>query len=107
MDVSQYIKPEFLIMIPVLYILGVLIKNSVIIKDSLIPAALSLISVVLSLIYVLSVSEIFDLKSLMGAVFTAFTQGFLVAGATVLCNQIKKQNSKKDDEDDENNKNDE
>lgn len=98
MDVSQYIKPEFLIMIPVLYILGIIIKNSVIVKDRLIPVTLSIISVAFSLIYVLSVSEISDLKSLMGAVFTALTQGFLIAGATVLCNQIKKQNNKKDDE---------
>lgn len=99
MDFTVYIKPEFLVIIPVLYIIGIILKNIQTIKDSFIPLILCVISIVLSLVYVLSVSSIADFSSAMSAVFTALTQGFLVTGAAVLCNQIKKQNDKNDKDD--------
>ena len=86
MDFSQYIRPELLILVPVLYILGEIIKKTGAIKNNWIPAILGVVGIVLSAIYVWAVSGF----SVM-AIFVAVTQGILVAGASVYLDQIIKQ----------------
>lgn len=84
---SDYIKPELLILVPVLYILGEIMKHTERIKDNYIPAILGAAGILLAFIYVTATEGI----ALIG-VFTAITQGILVAGAAVFADQIVKQN---------------
>lgn len=84
---QDYIKPELLVLIPVLYILGLMLKKTEKINDKYIPVMLGIIGIVLCAIYVAAVSGI-----CLMSVFTAVTQGILVAGAAVYVNQLVKQN---------------
>lgn len=93
MDFLQYIKPELLILIPVLFLIGIAIKKSTI-KDTLIPLILGAVGVLLSGLYVFATSEIEGAQAVATALFTAITQGVLVAGASVYTDQIIKQAKK-------------
>jgi hypothetical protein len=89
-QLSQFIKPELLLLIPVLYILGTAIKQSPI-KDWLIPYILGGAGILLSLVYVLSKEQPAGLSAVCSAVFTAITQGVLVAGGGVYADNLIKQ----------------
>lgn len=91
MDVKEYIKPELLVMVPVLYVIGMMIKRTKKIDDRLIPSILGVVGIVLACVYVLGTEP----PSMIGA-FTAFTQGILAAGMAVYINQQIKQAKKAD-----------
>lgn len=96
MTFVEYIRPELLILVPVLYVLGAIIKDSATIQNRWIPAILGGVGIALSLLYVLGTGDF----SATG-VFTAITQGILVAGAAVYTNElivqlIKKPEDEKD-----------
>lgn len=96
MTFAEYIRPELLILVPVLYVLGAIIKDSAAIQNRWIPAILGGVGIALSLLYVLGTGDF----SATG-VFTAITQGILVAGAAVYTNElivqlIKKPEDEKD-----------
>lgn len=93
MDITEYIKPELLVLIPVMYLVGVAIKKSEV-KDKIIPWILGAISIVLSAIYTLATSELNTAANILLAVFTAITQGVLIAGASVYVNQLVVQTKK-------------
>ena len=92
MSFVEYIKPELLILVPVLYILGAMIKESQTISNRYIPAILGGVGVLLSLLYVIGSTGF----SATG-VFTAITQGILIAGAAVYTNEMIVQLRKHDD----------
>ena len=54
MDFTEYIKPELLILIPVLYIIGMAAKKTSLIANKLIPLIVGTIGILLSVIYVLA-----------------------------------------------------
>ena len=91
---SNFIRPELLVLIPVLYISGAGLKKSARIADNLIPLVLGAISVVLALAYVLGTSALSGWRDVLMAAFTAVTQGILCAGASVYVNQLVKQATK-------------
>ena len=91
----SYIKPELLILVPVLYITGVGIKKSPV-PDNLIPIILGGVSIFLSTLWVISTSDINGWQDAANAVFVSITQGILTAGASVYVNQLYIQ-SKKDE----------
>lgn len=93
MDFMQYIKPELLILIPVMILLGALLKKSKV-NDKYIPLCIGGVSVALCALWVLSTAAPHGLSEIAAAVFTAVTQGVLVAGASVYANQIYKQTKK-------------
>ena len=93
MNLQDYIKPELLVLIPVLYLIGMGVKKSAI-ADKWIPSALGAAGVVLSALYVLATSELTSMQHIAFAVFTAITQGVLVAGTSVYVNQIIVQSKK-------------
>lgn len=95
MTFEEFIKPELLILIPVLYVVGIGLKKSKL-SDTLIPLSLGGISIILSSAWVISTSEISTLKDVASAVFISVTQGILSAGASVYINQIYVQSKKKD-----------
>lgn len=95
MNYQDYIKTELLILVPVLYFVGIGLKKSKL-HDKWIPIALGAAAIVLSAIWVIATGEISDLKETASAIFTAVTQGVLVAGASVYANQIYIQAKKKE-----------
>lgn len=95
MNIQDYIKPELLILIPVLYLIGVAIKKSKI-ADKFIPWILGAISVVLSALWVFANCPVSAGAEIATAIFTAITQGVLIAGASVYANQLVKQTGKEE-----------
>lgn len=88
-NITEYIKPELLVLVAVLYIVGLMIKQTERLADKYIPAVLGVIGVLLALMYVLATEGL----ALIG-VFTAITQGILIAGVAVYVNQLIKQAKK-------------
>lgn len=95
MNLKEFIKPELLILIPVLYIVGIGLKKSKL-SDRLIPLVLGGIAVVLSAAWVIATSDISTLKDVAYALFISVTQGILSAGSSVYINQLYVQSKKKD-----------
>ena len=95
MEVLNYIKPELLVLIPVLYVVGLGIKKSRI-PDKYIPLILGIVSISLSGMWIFSTSDFVDWQDVLYALFTSITQGTLTAGASVYVNQLYIQ-SKKDE----------
>ena len=96
MDVEilkSFIKPELIILVPVLFIIGKAIKNSKI-KDEYIPLILGIVSIVLCSLYVYGTTDIASTKELIMSIFVVITQGVLVAGASVYADQLVKQTKK-------------
>lgn len=85
---EQFIKPELLILVPVLYAIGAGLKKSKV-KDEYIPYILGGSGIVLAALYVCG-TEAFTVLS----VFTAITQGILCAAGSVYANQLIKQKAK-------------
>ena len=94
MDVTayaDYIKPELLVLVPVLYAIGSAMKKSEWIADKHIPVALGISGIVLAALYVLATSTINSSQDVFMAIFTAIVQGILCAAASVYVNNIVKQ----------------
>lgn len=81
MDFMNYIMDNRTILIPVLYILGYIIKNSKTIKNKYIPLILLFTGIILSIM-------------MGGVLINNIIQGILVSGATVMGDQIIKQSNK-------------
>lgn len=82
MDFGNYIISKALILIPALYVLGMLLKNTPNIKNWLIPWVLTFFGII---------GGVF----LIGFNSDGVIQGILVAGTTVLGNQLIKQTQNK------------
>lgn len=95
MNYQDYIKTELLILVPVLYLIGIGLKKSKL-PDRLIPILLGLFAVVLSAVWVVATADISGLREFASAIFTALTQGVLVAGASVYANQLYIQSEKEE-----------
>lgn len=91
MDYSSYINAELLVLVPVLYALGAVIKNSEKVKDNYIPLILTIVGIALSGLYVLATEGVTLLS-----IFTGIVQGVLVAAAAVYANQVIKQTTSKE-----------
>lgn len=98
MEWSAYkdlIRPELLILIPVLYFIGAILKRSSRVKDSWIPMILGIAGVMLSLLYVIATCRIFTVQDILLTILVGLTQGILVAGEAVFFHQVYKQTIKK------------
>ncbi|MGP4072107.1 phage holin family protein [Piscibacillus sp. B03] len=78
MDLFNFIMDEALILVPVLMVLGKIIKQSQVIPSRFIPLSLLVISIILTSI-------------MLGFSFEAFIQSILIAGAAVFGHQLFKQ----------------
>ena len=101
MNFEDYIKPELLVLIPVLYLVGLAIKKSNL-NDRWIPIVLGAAGVVLAGLYIFATTDMSGGKDAVMAVFVALTQGILTAGASVYANQIYKQATKGGEEKNDN-----
>ncbi|MEK4132043.1 phage holin family protein [Solibacillus sp. FSL W8-0474] len=79
---GKYIVTDGLILIPVLVILGTMLKSTPKISDWIIPYILLIVGVVLALF-------------LLGFDVYGFIQGVLISGAAVFAHQLYKQSAKK------------
>lgn len=95
-QIMNYVKPELLIVAVVLYFIGIGIKKSETVSDKYIPAILGILGVVICGIYVIATCSVSGSQEIAMAIFTAITQGILVAGLSNYVNQIIKQASKED-----------
>ena len=90
---KEFIKPELLVLIPVLYLYGMALKKSEL-ADKHIPVLLGIASIVLSFLFIAATSTINGWQEALMSVFSGITQGALCAGASVYVNQIIKQSGK-------------
>ncbi|WP_343252334.1 phage holin family protein [Ligaoa zhengdingensis] len=92
--IMSYIRPELLVLIPVLYLLGAGLKKARAFVDKYIPLALGAAGVLLAVVWVLATTDMTGYKDVLQAVFVALTQGILAAGCSVYANQLVKQSGK-------------
>ena len=92
---KEFIKPEFLVLVPVLYMLGMAAKRSNV-RDKMIPWIVGGTGIALCLVYLLATVEIKNYQDGFMLVFSALTQGVLIAGASVYVNQLIKQTIKEE-----------
>lgn len=91
---KEFVKPELLVLVPVLYLVGAGLKKSEL-KDKLIPAVLGLAGVLLAAMYIAATGVFSGAQDVIAGAFAALTQGVLCAGASVYVNQVIKQAGKK------------
>lgn len=96
--IKELIRPELLVLIPVLYFIGTGLKNSSTVSDKHIPIVLGVAGILLSMIYLVSQTALTGVTEFMQVLFVGITQGVLCAGTSVYVNQIIKQSGKDDDE---------
>lgn len=94
MNLMEFVRPELLVLIPVLYIIGMGLKRSEVVLDKRIPFILGAVGIFLSALYILSTADITGWQSGVLATFTILTQGILTAGASVYVNQLVVQTKK-------------
>ena len=82
MEFLNYISDNALVLIPVIYIVGMFLKGLEGVSDKYIPFVLMFVSIAFSV-------------AMLGLNVDSIIQGILIAGETVLSNQLIKQ-SKKD-----------
>lgn len=77
-NLISYITDNALILIPVIYVIGAILKSTELVKDKYIPVILLPIGIALGMI-------------LIGFNVNGFIQGVLVTGVAVYANQLVKQ----------------
>lgn len=90
-DFTQYIQPELVILIPVLYLIGMAIKRYGS-DDRVIPLVLGLMGMLLSCLY--GFSTMTASSDVAMVLYTGIVQGILCAGAAVYAHNIYKQATK-------------
>lgn len=94
-NIEQYVKPELLILIPVLYFVGAMIKKSKLIGDNNIPLIVGVVGVVLATLYTMATTA---QQNWFQSIFVGITQGILCAGCSVYANQLIKQETSRKSE---------
>lgn len=95
-QIMNYVKPELIVVAVALYFLGMALKQAQSVKDKYIPLILGGVSIVLCAVWVFATSEIGNGQQVAMAVFTAVTQGILLAGLSTYIDQIGKQMNKEE-----------
>lgn len=92
--IKDMIRPELLVLIPVLYFVGVGMKKSASVPDKYIPLLLGAAGIILALAYLLATMPVATGQEIAMLVFVGITQGVLCAGCSVYVNQLIKQSGK-------------
>ena len=90
-QITEFVKPELMILVPVLYFIGMELKKSESVKDKWIPLILGSIGILMSVFWMIASTVFTGYRDVLMAFFVAVTQGILVAGCSVYINQIYKQ----------------
>ena len=103
MDFSAYIDPELYAIVPLLYVIGMLLKKSSI-NDKWIPLILGGAGICFAISYKLAAGVPSDSAEILKFCIASVSQGILCAAASVYANNIVKQLKNNDsmEEDNEN-----
>lgn len=93
-QITNYVKPELVVVAIALYFVGMTLKQAKTVKDKYIPLILGGISIAICAMYVFATSSCSTPQDIVMAIFTAITQGILIAGLSTYVNQIVKQANK-------------
>ncbi len=93
-QITNYVKPELIVVAIALYFVGMALKQAQAVKDKYIPLILGGISIAICAIYVFATCTCGTGQYVAMAIFTAITQGILIAGLSTYVNQIIKQTNK-------------
>ena len=93
-QITNYVKPELIVVAIALYFVGMALKQAQAVKDKYIPLILGGISIAICAIYVFATCTLGTGQDVAMAIFTAITQGILIAGLSTYVNQIIKQTNK-------------
>ncbi len=91
MSFSDYIEPGLLLVVPVLWFIGWIIKEKTKINDAWIPFILSGVGILLCGCYLFSTQPFSDAREIFELIFSVLTQGLLCAAGSVFGNQVIKQ----------------
>lgn len=89
--IREFIRPELLVLIPVLFCVGLGLKKLSRYPDEWIPFTLGGLGIVLAVIYVFSICSCEGWREVLATLFAGVTQGILTAGAAVFLHQLGKQ----------------
>lgn len=89
--VKEYISPETIWLIPFLYALGVMVKKSSRIDDTLIPTILCIVGIFLSALISVANCEPVNWIGWIILVAVSIGQGYMIAAAAICLNQLIKQ----------------
>lgn len=94
MDLSNYVKPELLVVAVVLCVFGTAVKKTGVISCRYLPFLNAALGIVICSLYVFATAEVSKAADIALAAFTSVTQGILVTGlATVVCRMVGKENN--------------
>ncbi len=95
MDITEYIYPELLFIVPFLNITGWWVKHKTMVENKYIPLILGVISIILSVLYIHTSmgTNIFE------SISSGIIQGLLLAATAVYANQLTKTGKKEEDND--------
>lgn len=97
MEWTDFLREELFILIPVLYLLGVMLKKSPL-ADWLIPYCLTSVGILLSFVYLVG-TGVETNGGWAQVFFTSVTQGVLCAACSVLAKNMIKQATERDGDD--------
>lgn len=93
-EITKFVAPELLVLIPVLYFIGKAIMNTESVKDEYVPYINGVVGIVLSALYVVATKPIGSYQEIAMAIFVALVQGFLCAGCATYYYELKQQKRK-------------
>lgn len=95
MEYTEFITPELIILVPVLYGLAEVIKLTDL-KNKYIPIILMIVSCLITGLYIFSSHSLTTTQEVAQAIWMSITQGILIASASVMTNQVIRQTQKED-----------
>lgn len=93
-EMKNFIRPELVVLVPVLYFIGMGLKKAQFVPDRSIPVLLGVFGILLTGLHFVASGGFCSYRDLLLAIFAAITQGILCAGTSVYINQIVKQGGK-------------
>lgn len=95
MEITEYIKPELIVVALALYFLDMALRKSSVIREKYIFFLTGLVGILICSLYVFATCECSGAKDAAMAAFTAVTQGIVVTGMSAYAKQIITRISKK------------
>lgn len=87
-NLLKFIIEAYLPLIPVLLVVGYIMKKSAKVKDTSIPWALCLTGIVFALLITLATANLSTWQNAVGEITKGIMQGILVTGGAVLASQL-------------------
>lgn len=97
-NLLTFIIESYLPLIPVLLIIGYIMKKSIKVKDTNIPWMLCLVGVVFALLITVAAADLSTWQKVVNEITQGIIQGILVTGGAVLASQLIIQKRKANEE---------